>query len=232
MRQSIQNFCSWCGVITAFAFFGGFVIAGFFPPPSPSLSPSQVDALYQQHHTTIMCGMMVWMISGLFMSFFIGIVAEQIKRIPGSPPALSFAQIAAGALNIVFFVVPPTCIIITAYRPERAPELTYLLNDFSWIIAILPWPGASAECLAIGLAILADIGSKPVFPRWIGWYNIFCAVGFVLGTGLIFVTSGPFAWNSIFPFWFDGSIFFIWFFIMHWGLLKAIKSDPANLAAA
>jgi MFS family permease len=229
VRANIQRACSWCGIITALCFFGGFAIAGFLPPPPPTLGADELAAIYRENHTSIMIGMMVWMVSGMFMTFFIGILAEQVRRIEGSPRCLYFAQVAAGALNIVFFTVPPTLVIVTAYRPDRLPELTYVLNDLSWIVAILPWPGASAQSLAVGLAILADTSRKPIFPRWTGYYSIFCGIGFVLGTGLIFVTTGPFTWRGVFPFWFDGSIFFIWFFVMHYALLRAIRTDPKNL---
>ncbi len=229
---TVQKFCSWCAILTGLTFFGGFVIGGFFPPPPPSLPQDQVVAMYQTHQNSIMIGMMVWMASTVFMCFFSGVLSEQLRRIPGAPPALSYAQLASAAVNMIFFIVPPTLFIVTAYRPDRPPELTYMLNDFSWIMAVLPWPGATAQSLAVGLAILVDTGAKPIFPRWTGWYNIFCALAYMVGTGLIFVKSGPFAWNSIFPFWFAGSVFFIWFVIMHFSLLEAFKSDPANKPGA
>lgn len=222
--STIRRLCSWSGIATALTFFGGFVIAGFFPPPGPAMTAVDVDALFESRRLPILLGMMVWMLSGMFMCFFIGVLAEYLRKIPGAPPALSYAQIAAGALNVVFFVVPPALLIVAAFRPGRSAELTYLLYDLGWIMAILPWPGATAQSAAIGLAILSDTGSRPVFPRWMGWYNLYCALGYITGTGLIFVTRGPFAWNSVFPFWFAGTLFFAWFFVMHYGLLRAISN--------
>lgn len=99
------------------------------------------------------------------------------------------------------------------------------MNDLSWIVTILPWPAASAQCLSIGLAVLSDTGKEKLFQPWVGWYNVFCAISFITGTGLIFVTTGPFAWNSVFPFWYAGIVFFVWFFVMHFALMKAIKKD-------
>jgi hypothetical protein len=228
MRAGIQRFCSWCGIITALSFFGGFAIAGFLPPPHPMTPPDDLVAIYRDNLVAIRIGMIIWMSSGMFMAFFIGILSEQMRRIESAPSCLYFAQTAAGALNTVFFCVPPAMVLATAYRLERPVEVTYGLNDLSWVVGVLPWAGACAQSFAVGLAILADTNPQPLFARWIGYYNLFCGFAFFLGTGLVFVRQGPFIWRGLFPFWFDGSLFFIWFFIMHIAILRAIKNDPKN----
>jgi hypothetical protein len=212
-------------MVAVLLFFAGFLIAGFLPLPGPGMTMAQVATMYQTGGTRILAGMVVMMASGMFMAPTVGVISQQMDRIPGVPSALSYAQIAAGACGIMFFFLGPILFMVTAYRPERPAEITYMLNDASWIVTVLPWPPAFMENVVIGVAILFDKGPAKVFPRWVGWMNFFVALGFLPGTGLLFVTQGPFAWNSLYGFWVPGSVFGVWFMVMTWALLKAIGAE-------
>jgi hypothetical protein len=115
--------------------------------------------------------------------------------------------------------------MVTAFRPERPPELTVLMNDASWITAVLPWPPAFMENTVIAIAILMDRGAVKVFPRWVAWMNFFVSGAFLPATMLIFVKSGPFAWNGLFGFLIPGTVFTAWFVFMTWALLRAIGQE-------
>ena len=229
---TLQKACAWSGMVGVVLFFLGFLFAGFIPPPSPSLSQEQVVAHYQQHAFGIRAGMVLMMISGMFIPPLVGLISAQLKRIPGLPAALNYAQISAGTAGSIFFFVPPVLFIATAFRPERSPELTYLMNDLSWIMAVIPWPPAFIQNVVIGLAVLSDRGPRPVFPRWVAFVNFWVAMGFIPGGLLAFFKHGPFAWNGVFVFWLAASVFIAWFVVMTVALLQAIRQQEGEAGAA
>jgi len=222
---TIQRACAWSGIVCIVLFFLAFIIAGFLPIPSPSLSQAAVVEIYQLHATGIRTGMLVMMIAGMFLLPMVGLISHHMRRIPDLPVALPYAQLSLGAAGAMFFFLPAMMFLVTAYRPDRPPELTYLMNDLSWIFAVLPWPPAFMQNVVIAVGILADGGVKKIFPRWVGWLNIWIALGFVPGSLLVFVTTGPFAWNGVITFGLAGTVFLIWFLVMTWALLKAVGDE-------
>lgn len=230
-RFKVEKLCTWSGMVGVTLFFMGLVLSGFFPPPSPSLTQEQVVTHYQTHANGIRTGMVIMMISGMFIAPMIGVISAQMKRMQGISPALTYAQISAGTANMMFFFIPALLFVVTAYRPDRSPELTYLMNDLAWIMAVLPWSPAFMQNLSIAAAILSDKSPQPVFPRWVAYCNIWVALGFVPGGLLPFFKSGPFAWNGILVFWLAGGVFFVWFVVMTAMLLKAIKRQEQKASA-
>jgi hypothetical protein len=212
-------------MVAVVLFFLAFIVAGFLPLPGPDMTQAQIIAMYQNNGPRILAGMVFMMIAGMFMAPMIGVISQQMDRMEGVPSALSYAQIAAGAAGMIFFFVPAVMFMVTAYRPDRPPELTVLMNDASWIMAVLPWPPAFMENMVIAAAILMDRGTVKVFPRWVAWMNFFVCGGFLPGTMLIFVKSGPFAWNGLFGFLIPGTVFSAWFICMTWALLRAISQE-------
>ncbi len=106
-----------------------------------------------------------------------------------------------------------------------------MLNDLSWIFAVLPWPPAFMQNIAIAAAILTDKSANPIFPRWVAYMNIWVSLAYIPGGLLPFFKSGPFAWNGILVFWLAGSVFIIWFVAMTVMLLKAIKRQEREAVA-
>ena len=224
----VQRWCTWSGIAAVVVFFVGFIVADFIPPPSPSLTLDQVVAHYRDHAGGIRVGMVITMISGMFFLPMVGVISAQLRRIPRISSALTYAQIAAGTAGSLFFFLAPILFLVAVYRPERPAELTYLMNDFAWIMAVLPWPPAFMQCVIIAVAILSDTSPTPIFPRWVSFFNCWVAVGFLPGSLLPFFKSGPFAWNGIFVFWLAGSVFGLWFIVMTVMLLNAIATEERN----
>jgi len=222
-QYKMQRLCVWSGMVGVTLFFMGFLLAGFIPPPSPSLTQEQVASYYQINATGIRSGMVIMMISGMFMAPQIGVISAQLKRIPGVSPALVYAQLSAGTASAMFFFIPAVLFIVTAFRPDRSPEITYTLNDLCWIMAVIPWSPAFMQNVVIGAAAINDKSAEPIFPRWMGYFNYWVAIGFIPGGLLAFFHSGPFAWSGVFAFWLAGTVFVIWFIVMTIMLLKAVN---------
>jgi len=155
----------WSGVAAIVFFFAGFVVAGFVPPISPAISVANVAQFYQSHFLNVRIGMLLILRSGMFMAPFVGLIWSLLRRITGLSSCIIYGQLVAGAANSLFFFVPAIIFSSIAYRPERPPELTHMMNDFGWISAILPWPPPFMQSMLIAIAVLNDKSSSPVFPR-------------------------------------------------------------------
>ena len=171
------------------------------------------------------------MISGMFIAPMVGVVSVQMRRLEKTTPVMTYTQLVAGATGILFFIIPALLFLVTAFRPERSPELTYLMNDFSWIVTVIPYPSQFMVCVAVGVCILNHPDNN-IFPRWLAFFNFWLAIGFIPASLLPWFRSGPFAWNGLFPFWLAGTLFFLWFLVMAIVLVKAINRQAQEAAAA
>ena len=227
----IKRLCVWSGVVAVVLFFTGFILSVFIPPLSPALNPEQVANHYQTYSTGIRIGMVFMCISGMFMAPLIGEISAQIKRMKGVPDGLRYAQISANTANAMFFYLPAILFIAIAFRPERPVEMTYMMNDLAWILAILPWGPAFIANVVIATAIFVDQSDSPVFPRWLAYLNIWVALAYLPGGLLPFFKSGPLAWNGILVFWLAATAFIIWFAAMAVGILQAIRGEERDHSA-
>ena len=227
-KFTIKRCCVWSGVIAVFLFFMGFVLSVFIPPLSPSLSPEQVAHHYQTYSMEIRIGMVIMCIRGMFMAPLIGEISAQIKRMKGVPDGLRYAQISANTANAMFFYLPAIMFIVIAFRPERPVEMTYMMNDLAWILAVIPWGPAFIANVVIAAAIFADESDSPIFPRWLAYLNIWVALAYIPGGLLPFFKSGPLAWNGIFVFWLAATAFIVWFTAMVIVMLNTIREEERH----
>jgi len=140
-----------------------------------------------------------------------------------------------GPAAILLFLFPMFFMLAVAFRPHRNPQLLQPINDVAWLPFIGAFGPAVIQGLAIALACFQDREEK-VFPRWLGYFNIWCALLFVPAALINFFHSGPFAWNGVFCFWLPLTVFSTWFVVMFVVVRRAILSqpdhDPAAAAAA
>jgi len=81
-----------------------------------------------------------------------------------------------------------------------------LLNDAAWLSFIGAFAPAMMQSLVIGIAVIGDHSERPVFPRWVAYFNFWAALLFI-PAGSCSSPRGPFAWNGIFPFWIPAAVF-------------------------
>lgn len=221
-QLSYEKFCAWSGVICVTLFFGAFVCASFVPPMSPALSVAQVTAHYQEHTTGIRVGMGMMLISSAFYALFSAVTSGQMRRIPGVSITVVYAQLACGAFACLTFLMPAIFFIAASFRPERNPEIIQALNDLAWIMMVIPWMPFMAQNFSFAFAIFSDRATKPLFPRWLAYLNIWAPISFSPAILLPFFKTGPFAWNGLFVVWIPAFIFIAFFGFMTAMLLKAI----------
>jgi hypothetical protein len=228
VSRTHQLLCAWCGPLFVLLFGVGFwVFAEYLPPHRPSASAEEIAAIYQANASMIRVGML-FLLTGAGVSFgFVAAISAQLRRIETGPPVLSDLQLIAGVSAALLLLLPAMIFTMAAFRPERAPELTQLLSDAAWLLLIMPFPPACMQLIAIALAIFADRGVVPVFPRWAAFFNLWAAVLFIPGGLASFFKTGPFAWNGLFAFWLAAAAFFAWIIVMSVLLIRTIRAQPA-----
>ena len=233
MNRTVHKLCAWSGVLLLIIMAVGFVLmAGYIPTRSPSQSATETAQFIIGNRTTIRWGMIVTMFSAALLQPFYTEIALQMRRIEGRYPALALIQFGLGTLLVLEFIYLIFFWQTATYRVERSPELIQLLNDMAWI----PFVGLSSTVVlgvaVFGIAILLDRRSKPVFPRWLGYFNLWCALMFTPGTFNVFFHSGVLAWNGILAWYLPVAVFATWLVVVSIYLSKAVDTMDLDTSVA
>lgn len=227
-QHAFQRIAAVSGVVCVVMFFAAFALGGFVPPISPSLSADQVAAHYRAHADGIRIGGLVMMIGSMLYVPFTAVISAQMARIPGVHRAVHYTQLAAGAFASVTFLLPGMLFVLAAFRPERSPEETMLLNDLAWILLVLPWPPFLTQNAAFAFAILSDRRRPPLFARWLAYFDVWAVLSFSPSVFLPFFRTGPFAWNGLFVVWIPAVVFVAQFVVNAVALFAAIRDEEAG----
>ncbi len=225
-QSRIQHFGAWCGLLyPAGLILGWWVIAGFVPPHLPSAGADEIAAIFQSDYLRIRIGMVMVMFAAMIIIPFSALLGDVLTRIEGRAGVLTYSALLGGAGTMVLTFYPAIWWLIACYRPERAAELVHLLNDMSWLQFIggvslfMTMPGA------IAIAAFCDTSARPVFPRWVGYFNVWVILLILPDQLMFFFHAGPFAWNGLFGFWIPFVAFGSWFVVTFVLLRKAIRRD-------
>jgi hypothetical protein len=226
MNALSQRICAWAGPACAVTWMVGFfLLAGFIPPPSPGQSAAEIAAIFAEHTNSIRAGMVVLLFGGAIYGPWAAVITVQLKRIEGRSSPMAYTQLAMGAVFVLIFVVPVMIWQAAAFRPLENIEITHRLNDLAWLLFIGPVATITVQGLAITIAILGDKSERPVFPRWMGWFNLWAQISFLPGILIPFFKGGPLAWNGVVAFWIPVAIFTIWMILLSVMVLRAIKDE-------
>lgn len=212
--------------------FGGLIFSGFIVPVPPSHDAAQVVAQYTEDNFRIKAGLVISFMAVLFLLAFGAGIAGQTRMIKGLPSALISMQTASYAAGSLIFVIPWIMWQTAAYRLDRAPSEILLLNDLGWMSFVFPYIAFTAWNFAIAACIFCDRAQTPVYPRWMGYYNIFVGLSFVPDQFIPFFKTGVFAWNGLIPYWIPFVIYGIWILVTMGMTVKAIRREESEEAAA
>ncbi len=228
MNTRTQLWCLWCGPIGILLWLVGFVfLGGLMPPPRPSASMQEIQDFYQANTNGIRAGLVLTMIGGTLTGPWVAAISTQLKRIEGRHSPLSYTQLGLGMLGVLLFILPIMTMQVAAFRPDRDPSQLLLLNDLAWIPFVGVWTCAALQNVAIAVAILLD-KDEEVFPRWVGYFNIWIAALFWPGSLLYFFKEGPFAWNGVLSWWLVVVAFCLWYVVMFFAMLSAIGTQKVK----
>ena len=210
-KSRIQMVSAMCAPLYVALGVGGWLfIAGFFPLHLPAAGPADIATFFQGDTNHIRAGMIMVMFAALAAIPYTSVIAHYVARIESGASVLTYMVLLGGAGLMVLTFYPAIWWLVAAFRPERAPDLIYLMNDMAWLQFIGGVSMYDAMPLAMIIATLCDNSPTPVFPRWFAWYNLWTMVVVFPDMLLFFFHTGPFAWNGLFGFWLPLSGFGSW----------------------
>jgi hypothetical protein len=205
-----------------------FLFPGFLHPMSPTMSAEEVAAFYRDDTARIRYSMILFNWFGVALIPVVILLAMQIRRMAHRTPILSYSLIACAGGPPTLFLIANMFWLLGAFRPERAPELTQLLNDLAWLTFTVLVPYLIAQCLLLALAIYWDRQARPVFKPWVAHFNILVAVALAPAAFTALASTGPLAWDGLLSFWVKNIAIFVWIIVMGIVLGQTIRQQRAQ----
>lgn len=229
MNTAVHRFCAWSGVMYIVTFLVALVfIADMIPPTPPSWTQAQVVDFYHSHSLSIRVATALIIFAVPLGFSWTALMAIWSSRAEGKFPVMAWAQLVCGVWSFGGAYIGAVDWSVAAFRPERAGDVLYMLSDHGWYWMIMPGSCAVMQCVFIGIGMLSDRRAEPIFPRWVGFFNIWVGVLQIPGVMMAFFHTGPFAWNGLFAFWIPVTVFSLWIYVDTWAVLRAIKREKAG----
>ena len=204
-------------------FAGIWPVARMFPPLDPALSAAAVADYYRAHQAGVLVGGILITSASVLFFPFITAVATFMTKIEGaiSPLTWSFVMIVAFGFGTVFFA--GLLFTVAAYRPDRPDTEIAVLSDIAFLLIVMPAVPAFVQNVITCVVILQDKRATPILLRWLGYINLWTGVLLLPGLAIGLFKSGLFAWNEVLAFWMPAIVFGIWFDLIIFAMLAAIK---------
>lgn len=218
------------GVIYVIAFVA---FPGFLPPMAPDLSADEVAAFYREHTAAIRFSMVTYDLLGVMLIPFFMVIVVQMKRMATQSHVFAYCFLTAAVSGATVFALANIFYLVAAFRPERNPELTLLLNDMAWITFIAPVGMIVGQNLLLGLAIYFDTrGPNPVFPRWVGHFSVATALAIAPAACAAIVHTGPLAWDGAVSFWLRNGAYATFLVVMFFVVRAALHRQAVEEGVA
>jgi hypothetical protein len=216
----LLNICALGGPAALVVTLIGWLIAGMLPlPEGPSRSTDQVVSFFTDEPNRVMLGFVISSIGVVLMVPMLALISLHMLRMEGRLPILTFTQLIAAAVTVCINIFPQLIFALAAFRGDRNPDDIVLLNDVAWLLLFTGITPFIVQNVAIGVAVLSD--RMAVFPRWIGYLNLWVAFAFVPDVLAYFFKTGPFAWNGVFVFWLALTAYGVFLVAMSFATRKA-----------
>jgi hypothetical protein len=229
MNIRSQRLCAWCGVLFMVLFLVGLLISGFIPPsPAPGGSAHAMADRFRVDAGRIRFGLLVGIFASAFLVPWAAAISVQLARVEGGRfTPLAWTQMILGGLFALEFIIPYLILQSAAYRPERSDEAIQLLIDTGWLMFAADVSTLLLQGVVIGIVILGDEGTDPVFPRWSGYFSIWAAILVSAGGLTPFFKTGPFTWQGLFVWWLPLPIFGAWMVVLSLLVLRAVNRQQS-----
>lgn len=225
MNRTAQRLGAWGGIVSIVVLAIGFWwIAGFLPPPRPSLDPAQVADYFDRNRQRIRVGMLISMWGSTLLMPWAAAVHLQLKRVEGRFPVLANTQYGMGVLLVAEFVFLILFWQTTAFRSDRDPKIVQAFNDLAWIPFVALTSTIVFQALMMSLVMLLDRSAEPLFPRWAGYFNLWATICLTPGSLVPFFHDGPLAWDGLIALYLPLVAFASWVIVNSALLLKAIDT--------
>jgi len=204
---------------------GGFGLTGWLPPPSPSLSAADIATMLSPNNIPLRIGLSLLAIGSPVFILFNAAIAHQMRRMEGERSVYAGTMLACTAIASAMVLLPAYIWLAISYRAELPPIVIQVGSDLAFFLLIAAFPPLVMALLLIAICILSAPEERRVYPRWVGYANIWVAVAQLPGLVTPFVKTGPFTYAGLFGFWLIVSFFGLWSIIMWWQTLRAIKRE-------
>ena len=231
MNEQNQRLSVWLGLAFAPLLFIGLAIAGFIPPPAPTLNADAIAAMFDEDRSWIRIGIWIATAASPLLAFYVASLSHLIRQIAGSSSPLLTAQTVAGTCLILEFIFPQMIWQACAFRVGRSPELLQMFNDVAWLCYMGIVGTAIVQMLVVALVVLQDRRAEPLVPRWTAFVCLWSAIGVAGGSFCVFVQTGPIAWNGLISWWLLAVSFTLWMFVMGYQMLRASRRIEAETPA-
>ena len=239
--MSAQLVSLWMAAVFGVILLAAFLLfPGFFPPMPPDLTARQVAAFYTRHQAMIRLSMVTVNFCGIMLMPFFMVIVYQMKRMATPTQVLAYAYLSAAVSGATLIAIADLFWLVAAFRPDRDPQVTQLLNDLAWITFTVPVGMIIAQMVTLALAIRLDDQPRPVFPRWVAAFNIAIAVAVAPSAFAAVFHTGPLAWNGAVSFWLRVCAYVLYVAVMFVVVRAAVRrqhqqerdqADGAPLAA-
>ncbi|MFA7597046.1 MAG: hypothetical protein WCY92_11890 [Novosphingobium sp.] len=213
---------AWSGVLLVISLGSSFWLMGFLPPPSPNLTPDALKAVFVERSTRILFGTAIECLGFTFYLTWACSIIMVMRKMESGLPVLSLTSLANAGGGYVLFLMMPFTWAALAYRaPGLDAWFVQFMNDWAWFVFILSWPPFAIFMIMIAIAIFRDRNASPLMPRWIGYYNLWCALTISPALLIEFFKTGPFTYAGAIDFWMIFAVFFGWMVVMTVATVKA-----------
>lgn len=218
-----QLACAWTGPVATFVLFAAMLpLMHIVPPLKPSLSASELASLYRRNHDGMAIGGCLMMAAAAFSMIFFAALAQQMRKMERPAPIWTIVFLISSVLGFYTIIVTELLFSIAVFRPDTSDAAIQTLSDLGFIILVGTGPPAVFQQISVAFAILGDTGREPVFPRWVGYVDIWASVVVISGSLVTLFKVGPFAWNGVFAFWVASIGFGIWIGVNFWAMRRYI----------
>jgi hypothetical protein len=232
MNTRTQTICALLGPIYLVLLTTAFTGAGILPAHSPMDTAAEVAAVFQADPARIRLALVLTMFTTALYIPFCAVIAVRMARIEGPFPVLSSIQLVSGFGTAMGVTVESMIWQTAAFRPDRSPELTLLLDDLANIMLAGMTTPFFLQSIAIAVVGFMDKSGQPLFPRWFCWSNLIVTMLVIPGGFTVLHKTGPFAWNGAYALYTPYITWAGWIFITSYLLIRDIRRQaPAQLVA-
>ena len=228
----ILKICAYTGF--AFAFFWPFaatVVAHFqyIPPPSAADPASKVVAEYLANTVGIRVATVIFIFSSILYTTWSVSIIQMVRRREWQWPILFNIMLVSVACEVVVVMFIGFFFGAASWRPgETSASVTQALNDLGWLGVLFTGAPFALFQIALAVTTLLDNSTRPVFPRWSAYFNLFSSFFMCEASLLLFFKTGPFSQNGVLVFYVPMIVFFAWIMIFSVLTLRAIKAEAAT----
>ncbi len=201
---------------------------GFWPPLTPTMTAEQVAQFYAEHTTSIRVSQITFNLCGIMLLPFFMVIVVQMKRMRTQSHIFAYCFLTSIVSGATIFALSNIFFLVAAFRPDRDPELTMLLNDLAWIVFIAPIGMVVAQFAMLSMAVYFDDGPDPVFPRWVGTYSLITGLVMIPSAGAAVFQTGPLAWDGLWSFWVRNGAFALFIVVMFFVARRAVLRQAVD----